>query len=210
MELTKIILEFIKVFIWPLVVIIIIISFREQIRTLLLKAKKAQLPGGICFDFDNEIKQLKKISKTVKEQIPENKKKIPLILLTDANKRMIELKLVPSPSGLNISFYKDLAVQNPIVALSGLRIELDQMLRNVAQGFDVIVDKHSSINKILGKLYRENAITHEQYNLILRIIQICNVAMYSQQITQKQAQEVFEIAEILRDQYLSWLSWGFE
>jgi len=57
---------------------------------------------------------------------------------------MIHLGLRPSPSGLDMSYYRSLADQDPNVTLAGLRIEIDILARNLAKGFNVSVNDRES------------------------------------------------------------------
>jgi len=50
LELAKIILEFIKVLIWPGVTIFVLIKFKPQIEKLFERLKKADFPGGLSLE----------------------------------------------------------------------------------------------------------------------------------------------------------------
>jgi len=47
---------------------------------------------------------------------------------------MIKLGLAPMLSGLDIAYYRAKAETDPVLALAGLRIDLETMMRNVAVG----------------------------------------------------------------------------
>lgn len=122
---------------------------------------------------------------------------------------MLNLGLSPSPSGLELSYYRNLIEQDPTIALAGLRIELETILKNLAKRFNIPINKHDGASVITFKLREKSAITSQQEELIGQIIKLCNTAIYGIKVTSSQAEEIFEIAEVLRDQYISWLSWGF-
>ena len=122
---------------------------------------------------------------------------------------MINLGLAPSPSGLELSYYRVLAEKDPNLALAGLRMEAETMLKNLAKGFDVSLSERDSTGIIARKLKETGAITANQFDLIEIIIKLCNAAIHGQKVTIDQAEEVLKIGEILVDQYISWLSWGF-
>src|SRR5689334_25159438 len=129
MEIAKLILEFLKALAWPFVVLIIATIFRAPIRAILTRLRKADLPGGVKIDFGQEIEEAKTLSQQVAQQLPSfpSKKELsemPSVPLTEANARMLNLGLQPSPSGLDMAYYRNLTSQDPNLALAGLRIEL--------------------------------------------------------------------------------------
>ncbi|MCI0690558.1 hypothetical protein L0337_00960 [candidate division KSB1 bacterium] len=165
-------------------------------------------------DFQEEIQEVRVLSQQVAQQvenpnIPEEKKQRPSIPMTEANARMVSLGLRPSPSGLDMNYYRNLASQDPNLALAGLRIEIDVLARNLAQGFGVDVSDRDSGGRLLHKLRDFGAITHEQLQLALKVMRLCNAAVHGQVVSREQADEVIDIANVLSEKYLNWLSWGF-
>jgi len=217
MEIANLVLEYIKVLAWPFTVVFILIAFRKEVSKLFDKTKKLELPGGISLEvFEEKIQEAKQIAKEVeKEERPElaeiRKTKEIHIIKTDAdvNKRMLELGLKPSPSGLQISYYQELASKDPRLALAGLRIDLELMLKNLAKGFQLEIDTKSSIRQINNELRERGAISNKQYELINKLLQISNAAVHGIEVSEEQANEVFEIMRILVQDYMNWLSWGF-
>lgn len=212
MEITKIILEFIKVTIWPITIFIILLIFQNQIGDLFHRIKKAELPGGINIEtFPEQLQLAKEISKEVKKESlaknAENKK--PILNLTDANKRMISLGLAPSPSGLDMSYYRNLSKQDPNIAFAGLRMEIDLMIKNLAKGFKIEISDSDSTDDKLRKLRDNDAITDNQFDLIKKLIKLCNNAIHGLKVTDEDANAILDIATVLRDDYIAWLSWGF-
>lgn len=210
MEIAKLILEYIRVLIWPTTVAAVSLLFRKQVVDLLTRIRRAGLPGGISFDLAEGIDEAKALAVKVQEMPDRHEgKRGPSIPLTEANSRMLKLGLRPSPSGLDLSYYLDLARQDPNVALAGLRIELDVLLRNVAAGYKVPVATRDSGGRLLRKLHDHAAITTEQMQLAQKVLQVCNAALHGEPVSHEQASSVIQSAEALADQYLSWLSWGF-
>ena len=104
MEIAKPVLEYVRVLIWPAVVVTICLVFRGQLVALLNRIRHAELPGGVAVDLDQEIKEVKALSAKVQEEpTPPDKKRKPAIPLTEANARLIQLGLRPSPSGLDVN-----------------------------------------------------------------------------------------------------------
>lgn len=211
MEVEILILEYLKVLAWPAVVFSLAIIFRPSLAELLSRLKKADLPGDVSLDFSEELKEAKILSKKVEEKpIKEEHKNIPSIPLTDANSRLLLLGLQPSPSGLDMKYYRDLTNQDPNIALAGLRIEVDILAKNLAKGFKVEVSSRDNGIRLLQLLYDEGAIFLEQMQLAKKILALCNAAIHGSTVSQSQALEVIGFMEILRKDYINWLSWGFD
>ena len=162
MEIAKLVLEYLRVLIWPGVAIGVSLIFRKPLIALLERIRHAELPGGVAIDLAEQIEEVKVLSHKVQETPPPpERRRAPVIPLTEANARMIHLGLRPSPSGLNMSYYRTFAEQDPNIALAGLRIELDVLARNLAKGFKVpFADRDSGV-RLLRKLYDRGGITAE-------------------------------------------------
>lgn len=211
LDLANLVLEYLKILVWPGVVVAISLLFRKEITTIMARLHKAELPGGFKLDFEEEIGEAKKLSDAVERQpLPEKARTKRSIPLTEANARMLHLGLRPSPSGLDMAYYRDLARQDPNVGLAGLRIEIDVLARNLAQGFEVEIEPRDSGQRLLRKLFEAGAITEEQMSLGQKVLSMCNAAVHGQFVSLREAEAVIGSAQVLADQYLSWLSWGFE
>ncbi len=211
MEVAKLVLEYLRVLVWPGIVVTICLVSRKQFVALLERIRHAEFPGGVAFDLSEEIQEVKALSTKVQDTpVPREHQKRPSIPLTEANARTIQLGLRPSPSGLDMSYYRDLANQDPNVALAGLRIELDILARNLASGFGVSVNERDSGIRLLRKLHERNAITSDQMQLLMKVHRVANAAVHGTPVSHDEALAVINSAEILAEQYLSWLSWGFD
>ncbi|MEX1228698.1 MAG: hypothetical protein WEB58_00575 [Planctomycetaceae bacterium] len=212
MEISNLVLEFVRVLIWPLTIITLLLIYRRQIAALIDRIRHADLPGGFGIDLAEEIQEAKKLSVKVKEQrIPPDKiRGRPTIPITEANARLLQLGFRPSPSGLDMSYYRALAEQDPNIALAGLRIEIDVLARNLAKGFNVPVSDRDSGTRLIRSLHDAGAITTDQMQLTMKILRVCNAAVHGTPLSHEGADDVIATAEILAVQYLAWLSWGFD
>ena len=137
------------------------------------------------------------------DKIAENN--ISVINSTEINRRILQLGLAPSPSGFELSYYKTISENNPNLALAGLRLEVETLLNNLAKGFNVeITDKDYSI-KILMKLKENGCVTDMEYLLIKNIIYICDAAIHGLRFDAHDANEIINIATVLRVCYAAWL-----
>jgi len=211
MEVSRIILEYLRVLAWPTVAVALSLVFRDDVKVLLARITRAELPGGVSVDFPREVREAKELSAKVEATpAPSDRRRAPGIPLTEANARLIQLGLRPSPSGLDMNYYRSFAAQDPNVALAGLRIEIDVLARNLAKGFNVTLDARDTGSRLIRKLYDGGAITAEQMQLTLKVLQLCNAAIHGTPVTREQAESVIDTVDVLAAQYVAWLSWGFE
>lgn len=211
MAIAKIILEYLQASIWPLVVLALFIIFRKPVIEILRKLSHVDLPGGLSVDLKENILEAKELSQKVSREKPRNADtKRPSIPLTEANARIIELGLRPSPSGLDMDYYRSLASHDPTLALAGLRIEIDILARNLAKGFKLPTSPKESVYSLLRKLLNSGAITQNQFEFTQRILQLCNSVIHGQFVSKEQTDSILKLADVLAKQYISWLSWGFK
>jgi hypothetical protein len=211
LEIAKLVLEYIKALVWPLTVIALSLAFRREIKRVLARLRKAVLPGGVSVDLQDEVQEVRQLSERVQlTPPPASRASAPSIPLTEANARMIKLGLAPMLSGLDVAYYRTKAETDPVLALAGLRIDLETMMRNVAVGFKLKLAPSGPIPRLLGRLREAGAITSDQMQLAQKIFSVCNQAMHGRFVSREEAEEVIKAAEVLFQQYLAWLSWGFD
>ena len=209
MEIAKLVLSYLQTLIWPIVTLIIVYLFREPLKLILSKIEHASV-GKLSFDLKQEINDAQKLSEIVEVAKPSLKeKKHPTIPLTEANSRLLDLGLQPSPSGLDLNYYLDLADNDPTLALAGLRIEVEVLTRNLVKGFALNINLNRPVSILLRELYKNNNLSSEQFDLTMKILQICNAAVHGRIISRIDAASVINIAKVLAEQYLEWLSWNF-
>ncbi len=210
MEIAKLFLEFLKTLIWPATVLTLALIFKAPIKAILARLRKAGLPGGVSIDFQEEIKEVKQLSQHVEAlPAPPGRAKGPGVPLTEANARMLFVGLQPTLSGLDMSYFRRIASSDPILALAGLRIEVEVWAQNLAKGYKLDSPRSESIIRLLHRLRDHGAITSEQMKLGRKILSVCNQAVHGQPVSQAEAEEVIEAAGVLARDYLAWLSWGF-
>jgi hypothetical protein len=211
MELAKLVLEYLKALAWPATTIFLGIYFREPLTALLDRIKKAGLPGGVSLDFQEKIQEVKELSEEIpaapNAQTANARATIPL---TEANARMISLGLQPVSSGLDLSYFRHIAQTDPTLALAGLRIELETLARNLAIGYKLETKGYEPPSKLLNRLHSKGLITSAQADLGKKILIICNKAVHGQLVSASEAQEVIDAAGTLFENFLQWLSWGFD
>jgi hypothetical protein len=210
MEIARLVLEYLKALTWPLVALAVALIYKNQVVKVLGRLKKAHLPGGISVELSQEVIEVQQLSARVRA-LPTREEHggRPGIPLTEANARMISLRLRPSPSGLDMDYYRAFARQDPNIALAGLRMEIDVLARNLAEGFRVPVVAGQSGLRLLRTLSQRGAIDDSQFELAEKVIRLCNAAVHGTAISREQAEAVLDSAEVLTRQFMHWLSWGF-
>lgn len=216
MDLPTFIIEFLQAIAWPSVAITALVMFRTEAKALLERLAKLKIGDHSVEFFKTELEKAQELSTDVESDpdVPPEKRELiaaaPKIPITEANAKMLQHGLRPSPSGLELAYYQDLAARDPALALAGLRIELEIIGRNLAHGFKVEIPPNGSISSIFRELSKAGAVTNRQYSLVQSISRLANSAVHGVPVTQADANAVIDTAGVLRDQYLSWLSWGFE
>ena len=178
------------------------------------RLKTAKLPGGVILEINDKIQEVQDLSSKVKESVNEKKqehKDKPSIPLTEANSRLIELGLNPSPSGMNMDYYREISNQNPNLSLAGLRMEIDILSKNLAKGFQLEFDEKRDVGRrLFSKLLETHSITNDQYELVIQVLNLCNKAVHGIAVSHEQALSIIDSADVLIDDYLSWMGWGFD
>lgn len=210
MELAKLVLGYVKALAWPITALAIALIFRREIRAIIARIRKAALPGGVSIDFEEQILETKEIATRVEASLPPpNRPKTAILPLTEANSRMISLGLKPTPSGLDLNYYRSIAAHDPTLALAGLRIELEILTRNLAKGFKIDVRAHESPSRVLKRLLEASKVTEDQFALGMRVLSLANQAVHGRTVSRLEAEEIMGVAQVLVDDYRAWLSWGF-
>lgn len=211
MEWAKLVLEYVKALAWPITVAALGLAFKREIKATLARIRKADLPGGIGISFEDQIRETAELANRVETApSPPDRPNTAAIPLTEANSRMISLGLTPTPSGLDMDYYKVIAARDPTLALAGLRIELEILTRNLAKGFKIEASPRESPSAVLKKLRDASAVTSDQFALGQRVLSLANQAIHGRTVSQNEAVEILDAARALVDDYLAWLSWWFK
>ena len=100
-----------------------------------------------------------------------------------------------------MQYYRDCA-WDPNLALAGLRIELEILANNLADGFNLSNPRFEPVARLLSRLVEHGAITNEQLQLTKRIVRLCNQAVHGSRVTREEADEVIDLASVLRSNNL--------
>lgn len=211
MELLKLLLEFAATMATPSVVLVIALLFRSEIKDLLralARVRKAKLPGVVAMDFDAELNKAKQLADSIHGSGNQSRKFKPAAPSDRAAKRLAELGLWSSPSGLNLDRYAAQASASHTLALAGLRFELEISAHNLAKALQVAVEPTDSAATLYSKFGHKDILTREQADLAGRLLRLCSHAINGHQITTAQVTEMVAVAKVLLDDYFNWLAWS--
>ncbi|OIR23921.1 hypothetical protein BTHERMOSOX_1293 [Bathymodiolus thermophilus thioautotrophic gill symbiont] len=71
--------------------------------------------------------------------------------------------------------------------------------KNLAKGFGVSIDpKRDSGIRLLRKLVEEDAISDDQFQLAVKIMNVCNKAVHGEHVSYEQALSIIDSADVRR------------
>jgi hypothetical protein len=208
MEIAEIILEYVKVFAWPITIIFLAIYFRASLKAILARITKASLPGGVELDFKDEIEKAQTLSEKIlespKPKLTE-KTAVPLPS-SDVNKKLVALGLEPLNSELNVDYFKAIAKSDPTLALASLRIEIEILTRNIIVGCNLPIRRNRPTTLQIRELGKSNVIDDATTSLALQVVRICNQAIHGLTVELQDAEMVIDSAAVLLNAFRDWLT----
>lgn len=209
LQLWELIYKFVAVFAWPVLILALVLIFREKLAHLVANLRRAQFPGG-SVEFRDEVAQL-----AIEAKAPDPEKREPPALVEpiateDLNAVQIARGLQPTPSRLDLNYFRELVTRDPNIALAALRMEVESITQNLAKGFGVSIDTSSDPERSLKLLHQAGAITDKQLGTARKILDLSRRAIHGQKVDATAALTVIDAAEPLIEDYKAWLSWGFE
>jgi len=151
--------------------------------------KKLKLPGGTEFVFREKIKNLKQEFKEVRGKIKPDEKTVELI---KKSKQHYET--------FDFSFAKKYLKEEPTLALTSIRIELEKKLRLAYEKlFNRKLDV--SLKNLILDLEKENIINVYQSSLLLHVIGLSNIAGHGITVEVSDVKDILNIAESLNKSF---------
>jgi len=172
------------------------------------RAKRVELPGGISIEaFENKLQKARALEQEIKAErsLGVSDQSSPSIRGQEANLQMIGLGLRPSPSGLDLNYYANIAESDMTLAMAGLRMDLELMLRNLAKGYAIEIYDRSSPDQLLDALLKAGAVQTSQSEFVRIIFQLTSFTIHGGKITKAQFEEVIELGQTLVEDYMLWL-----
>jgi hypothetical protein len=208
LRLWELIYKFAAVFAWPVLIIALVLIFRDKVAHLVENVKNLHFPGG-SVEFRDEAVQL---SIDAKAPDPEKKERPAVaqpIATDDLNAAQVARGLQPTPSRLDLNYFRELVTRDPNLALAALRVEVEIVIQNLAKGFGVAIDSSGSASQSLRSLHQAGAITNNQLGTARKILDLTNRAIHGEKVDATTALAVIDATGPLLSDYKAWLSWGF-
>ena len=189
-----------------MVVLIALVLFKSELRTLAKSLQKIKLPGGTELDWQKKVREVEEAAGKV-EALPKPR---PATERPDEiyelSRRVSTLDLFSSPSNYDFNYYRQLADQDPNLALAGLRMELERMLQNMALVCGVKFDKRRTSPGNFSRLLKtEGVLEDEEYRLIRSIVDVANAALHGQDVSRTDAVRTITSAEAFLDTYIPFM-----
>lgn len=208
MSVPELILAYLQVLAWPLVAVLILWSFRNEIRTLLNRLSRVALPGDVEFDFSAAVQDVAQLSQVVESEVQADSasgEAQPMLRLADANRKLVQMGLKPLVSEFSMAYYRDLALRDPTMALVALRLDLEGQLKNLAQWYGLPIQSGFSVEQLSQDLKAINVMTPDYQALMEKIMHLCQQAVHHP-VSYQEASAVIAISTTLRNQFLTWLA----
>jgi len=208
MEVAKLILEYIKVLIWPVVTLVAIYNFKPELADLFSSIKKLKLPGGTEIDWEETIEVAEEAAKAIKN--PRRELSVEIAEEKAFIEKSIRHGLDLSPSNYNFNFYLEMAEKDYHLALVGVRIEIEKILRNMAQLFNLEMSAKPTINNLLRVLRRVSVLEEDEYALLQSVIKLANEAAHGNSVQEEYAIRAIESAKAFVDHYIPFMTGGMD
>lgn len=207
MEIAKLVLEYVKVLIWPAVALTAIVMFRVQVRTLMASLRHVKLPGGTELDWQRELRAAEQAAEQVEASPRAAEAPVATEGVAQLSMDLYRYGFLPSSTGYDWTYYKQIAERDPNLALVGLRMEIERMLQNMAAVSRVTYDPvRTSLGKFAGLLRSREVLEQSEYDLLRSIINVANAALHGRDVSVDDARRVIEWAEAFKDTYLSFMA----
>jgi len=208
MEVAKLVLEYIKVMVWPFVTLVAIYNFKPELAGLFSSIKKLKLPGGTEIDWEEMVEEAEEAAESIKN--PRRELSVEVAEEKAFIEQSIRHGLDLSPSNYNFSFYLEMAEKDYHLALVGVRIEIEKILRNMALFFALEMSTKPTINNLLRELRRESILEEDEYKLLQSVIKLANEAAHANNVHEAHAIRAIESAKAFVDHYIPFMTGGMD
>ncbi|PKP80259.1 MAG: hypothetical protein CVT79_15475 [Alphaproteobacteria bacterium HGW-Alphaproteobacteria-18] len=195
-EIARLVLDYIKVLVWPLTIILLVGMFEHEFVFLIRRLIKWNAPG-FSAEFSATAEQVEQTTEravAAGQAVPiPDPPGVGWVL----NAELKRAGLTELPGGFDFERYKLIAQSDPNLALAGLRIDFEITLRNLAQAYDITVSKPSSLSFLVTMLVKAEALRKIEAEAIKSILSACNRAVHGEKVLSADALKVIESGELL-------------
>jgi len=139
---------------------------------------------GAEFEFKEEIEKTRILVEASREQAE----------LIDAS---VQHEVAQRYEIFRLNRIEEILEEDPVLALAGLRIEIERKLRLAVEFLGLSSEVTKGIQNYI-KVFRQNGyLSDEQAEVLSRITKMCNVAVHGGRVTLQEAAEIIELAKEL-------------
>ncbi len=212
MEIAKLILNYLRILVWPVTVVGLAIYFRRPLVAASARLRRATLPGGVSLDFQEQLQKVQSLSEEV-NVLPSRKPNLALPVAVKApekiktpNQLMVELGFEVLPSDLDIGYFLTIAKSDTTLSIAALRIELESVFRSFVKGLQLPLERPNETTRNLVKmLHKHGALDHLEYALAETILNACNKVVHGERISFDQANDLIRSADVFFRRFEEWL-----
>jgi hypothetical protein len=146
---------------------------------------------GSEFQFKDEIKKAKESVELSNQKTAEFSE-----FVKNEDKVVGSIKNISNYETFDLSIVKTIVDADHILALAGLRIEIEKKMR-AAFNFIFGSSEKMPLSEIISQIGDGVLFSKEQVNALKQILAICNKAIHGFEVTLSQAKEIIELAEYL-------------
>ena len=206
MEVPELILKYVDTLVWPVVTVFILIYFKNDLSKLFDRAKKIELPGGISIEaFERKLEQAKRLEKEIRAEKLQAAATDRQQETTQDNMKTTDPGSIPSVRRLDVDLYRELAKSDQQLAVAGLRIDLELMIKKLAAGFGLQLKGDESPSKVINLLFEEGYLNLRQAEYINTILQLSSYALRSDRVTPEQIYSLINLSKTFIEGYNTWL-----
>jgi hypothetical protein len=176
---------------WPNIFMVdafsILILFVISIPLFANYLRRAKFPGAE-FEFKEEIKETRKLVEISTEQAKS--------LYASTNHEAAE-----KYETFRLERVIEIFEEDPILALAGLRIEIEKKLRLAVEFLGLSSEQNKGITHYIKVLRQYKYLSDEQAEALSRITRMCNKAVHGGRITVQEAREIIKLADELNQSF---------
>jgi hypothetical protein len=182
--------------------------FRKEVRRLVTAIKRLRLPGGTEVDIGDLVEEAEESAERAKEltdasdEAESLKEQIDKFMSVAADRRSSL-----TAAGLDLDYYRSIALSDPNLALAGLRLGMERALSDIADRMNMPQSPQLVTTARVAKaLAKRGVLPQELRSLARELAAVANAAIHGQEVCAAEALRAINAAEPLRNFYFAWLA----
>jgi len=207
MDIARLILDYLEVFAWPAVTLVVVFIFRSELKQMARSLQMVKLPGGTELDWQKSLKATEEAAHKVESSPRTIELQRQVGSLNEFIEQSKRYGLRLSPSNYDFKYYREISETDRNLSLAGIRIELEIMLQNMAKLFGIDYEgTRTSLARLTRLLQKQEILEPSDTELVLSIAHIANLAVHGQSITEVDAIRAIDASETFLDLYIPFMN----